>query len=215
MPKPQIKLEQFFSKNKPLFYKKGNTVVRPEDTPQGIYYLKKGYIKDSSVSREGQEFTLFIFKPGDIFPYRWAFADLPIEHSFSAMTDCIAIRRNRDQFIKFVNENPDVLFLITQKLLIRLRGVLQRLEHMAFGNARKKVASIFVILGDRFGDKEDGQIKIDIPLSHKDIAELVGVTRETASIEIKKLEKEDLIKRTSRRYIIKRPRKLTEESHLA
>ena len=195
-------------------YKKGSIIVRPEDNPQGVYYLKKGYIKDSSVSKEGQEFTLFIFKPQDIFPYRWAFAGFPIENSFTAMTDCIMIRRKRDDFIEFINKNPDVLFLITQKLLIRLRGVLQRLEHMAFGSAREKLASIFVILGERFGNKEDRFIKIDIPLSHKDIAELVGITRETASIEIKKMEEEGLIKRTSRRYVIKMQNKLIKESHL-
>lgn len=211
---PQEKLEQFFFKKKLFFYKRGSVIVRPEDSPQGVYYLKKGYMKDSSVSLEGQEFTLFIFKPEDIFPYRWAFADLPIEHSFTAMTDCMVARRDRVEFVKFVKENPDVLFLVTQKLLIRLRGVLQRLEHMAFGNAKKKVASIFVILGERFGQRQGGQIKIDIPLSHKDIAELVGITRETASIEIERLEKAGLIERISKHYAIKKLKKLTEESHL-
>jgi CRP-like cAMP-binding protein len=211
---PQLKLQDFFSKNKPFFYKKNSIVVRPEENPQGVYYLKKGYIKESSVSKEGQEFTLFIFKPEDIVPYRWAFADLPNEHSFTAITDCTVLRRTKEDLLEFVERNPEVQFMIMKKILIRLRGVLQRLEHMAFGNARKKIASIFVILGERFGKKIDGEIKIDLSLSHKDIAELVGVTRETASIEIKKLEDEGFIKRSSRWYVIKRPKKLILESHL-
>lgn len=209
---PDQKLKTFFQ-SKPLLYKKGDIVLRSQDSSPGVLFLKKGYVKDSTVSINGQEFTLFIFKPDDIFPYSWAFAQIPNIHAFTAMTDCAVGRRTRQEFLNFIEENPDVLFMITQRILVRLRGVLQRMEYMVFANASQKIASIFMLLSERFGNKHNG-IEIPIPLSHKDIADLVGITRETASIEIKKLLNRGIISTRSKTYVVKLPKKLQEESIL-
>lgn len=205
---PQKKLEEFFLKHKKLTYKKGSTILRADDIPTGVYYLLEGFIKVTTVSPDGQEFTLFIFKPEDVFPYQYAFNNSPNIHSFTTMTDCTVMRCQRSEFLSFMYQNPDVLFMITQKVLIRLRGILTRLENMAFGSAFQKVASMIEILGYRFGKHEEGYITITLPLSHKDIAELLGLTRETVSIEMKKLEDQNIISKSALRYCIKRPRKL-------
>lgn len=209
---PDQKLKDFFD-SKPLFYKKGEIVLRSQDAPPGVYFLKKGFVKDSSVSSDGQEFTLFIFKPDDIFPYSWAFNQIPNRHDYVAITNCEVERRTRHDFLKFIEKNPDVLFMLTQWILIRLRGLLQRMEYLVFGNASQKVASMFVILSERFGKRKNG-IEIPIPLSHKDIADLVGITRETASIEIKKLIQKDYLSTSAKKYIVKQPKKLQEVSNL-
>lgn len=209
---PDQKLKTFFNL-KPLVYKKGEIVLHFQDSFSGVFFLKKGFIKDSTVSVNGQEFTLFVFKPDDIFPYNWAFNKIPNEHSFTAITDCEVVKQGRDEFLDYIQKNPDVLFMLTQRILVRLRGLLQRMEYLVFGNASQKVASIFVILAERFGKKKNG-IEISIPLSHKDIADLVGITRETASIEIKKLSDKGIIFTSSKTYIVRKPTKLLEESVL-
>lgn len=211
---PQKTLQKFFLTGKKLVYKKGAVILRSDEFPSGVFYLHSGFIKDSSISSVGQEFTLFIFKPKDIFPYNWAFNKIPNEHSFTTMTDCIVFRVRRDDFLEFIDKNPEVLLMLMQKSLIRLNGVLRRLENMAFGNASKKIASIIVIMGERFGEKMPQGIKISLPIAHKDIAELVGITRETASIEIKKLQDMGIISRRSKSYIIKNKRLLLKLSSL-
>ena len=212
---PEKRLKQFFLKHKKLIYKKGSTILYADDIPVGVYYLLEGFIKDTSVSPEGQEFTLIIFKPEEVFPYQYAFNNFPNAHSFTTMTQCTVVRCGREEFLSFMYQNPDVLFMITQKVLIRLGGILTRLENMAFGSAYQKVASIIEILGERFGKSEDGYIKIMLPLSHKDIAELIGLTRETVSVEMKKLEDQGIIQKSAQRYCIRRPRKLFALSKLS
>lgn len=214
MKTPQEKLEEFFKHNTSFSYKKNSTILRPDDDLKDAYYLLHGYVKDSAVSIDGQEFVLFIFKPEDIFPYNFVFNDLANEHSFVALTPCVVLKCSKSEFLAFLHANPDVLFMLTKKILGRLRGVLQRLEYMAFGNAHKKVASIFIILGERFGEKTKNSIKIALPISHKGIAELVGITRETASVEIKKLEDRKIIKREARFYTILKRQALLKESYL-
>lgn len=200
---PSQKLKKFFASSRPIFYKKGEIVLRIGETGSGAFYIKSGYIKDASVSPDGREFTLFIFKPGDLFSYNWIYNRIPNVHSFKAMTDCVVYEKTREGLLLFLEENPDVQFMISQNIVTRMRGLMQRMEHMAFGTASQKVCSIFSILADRFGKPTLKGVYISLALTQQDVAELIGLARETTSIEIKKLMDEGLILRTSRNYIVK------------
>ena len=211
---PNDKLKLFFSTSKPEIFKKGETVLRIGDARSGAFFVKKGYVKDSSISPDGREFTFFIFKPNDIFSYSWIFNKIPNEHSFRALTDCEIYETSRVKLLTFFELNPDVYFMVSQSITARLRGLMQRMESIIFGNASQRVASIFFILGERFGYSNVTEITIPIHLTHKDIAELIGISRETTSTEIKKLIDDGIIKRISNQYILTKPRKLQKMSSI-
>lgn len=208
------KLDDFFTQFKYLHYKKREMILRTGDTPSGVFYLKKGYVRLFSISREGQELTLIIFKQNDFFPLGWAINNLPDSYCLETMTPVELWRAPRDQFLSFIKANPDVFFELTSRILVRLGGLLQRMEYLVFGTAYQKVASIMVICAQRFGLGKGKGIKICVPLTHKDIANLVGITRETASVEMKKLERKGLIDCRGHLIIVKNPEKLKEESLL-
>jgi len=206
------KLNIFFSKFKKYRYKKGEIILRGGDTPQGVYFINKGYVKDYSISKEGEELTLIIFKPENFFPIQWVFNDRPNQHYFEAMTAVELRRCPKEFFIAFIKSNPEVFLELTRHIVLRLGGMMQRMEHLAFGNAYEKVSSIIMICAERFGKKNNRGILIPIPLTHKDLAMLVGMTRETVSIEVKKLEKKGIINYKKHMIIVRDMRKLLTES---
>lgn len=208
------KLNSFFSRFKKYHYEKGETILRAGDNPQGVYFVDKGYIRDYSVSKDGEELTLIIFKPGDFFPISWVFNNSPNSHYFEAMTAVELWRCSKEDFLIFVKANPEIFVELTGHIVLRLGGIMQRMEYLAFGNAYEKVASILLILSERFGKKEGENIVIQVPLVHRDIAELLGITRETASIELKKLENKKIIAHHSKFIIVKDQNKLKKESLL-
>lgn len=199
---PSKKLRKFFANSKPTFYKKGDIVLRAGAAHSGAFFLKKGFVKDSCFSNDGREFTLFIFKSGDLFSYNWIFNELPNEHAFRAMSDCIIYEKKREELVEYLKANPDVLFRIGQKISVRLRGVLQRIESMAFGSASQRVISTIKLLAERFGTENSQGFTIPITFTQKDIAELIGISRETTSIEIKKLIDKGLLRRKKGHYIV-------------
>lgn len=182
------KLEKFFSQFKQIHYKKHATLMRAGDIPLGVYYLYKGYAKYYSLSETGQELSYIILKPQDIFPIIWAITDSSNIQYCDAMTDIEVSRAPKDKFLEFIRDNPDVLREVSKKMLVRFEGVLDRMAYMVFGNAYQKVASILVICAERFGMRKGNKIIIKVPLTHQDIANLIGLTRETTSVELKKLE---------------------------
>ena len=212
---PSEKMKRFFATSKSTNFKKGEIVLRAGDQRSAAFYLKRGYAKDSSMSLDGREFTLFIFKPEDIFSYSWIFNKTHNGHSFRAMTDCAIIEKNREAFLLFLEENPDVQFMIAQNISMRMRGLTQRMEQMAFGSATQKVASIMSILGERFGKEVDNKIVISLRLTQQDIAELIGISRETTSIEINKLTVENVLSHALGHYIINNPKLLLKYSRLS
>ena len=250
MEEGEQKLLKFFSKFRKLDYKKHEVIIRADEIPQGVYYLKKGYVRLYSISEAGQELTLIIFKPNDVFPIRWAITDAS-PYYFDTLTPIEVMRAPREQFLEFLQQDPEVLYKVLSNILIRLGGLLERMEYLIFGDAHQKVASILVICAERFGitsirgiiifkyrfrwrfdrgclyifreviyrtkrccirEKIRGII-IRVPLTHKDIANLIGLTRETTSIEIKKLEKLRVLKKESGRFLIKNVTKLKQEAN--
>lgn len=211
---PLEKVEDFFARGSAIRYKKGETILHAGDEPQGVFWLKKGYVRLYCLSSEGEEMTLIIFKPQDFFPMIWAVNNAPNLYYVEAMTPVEVYRLPREEFLSFVKEHPDVLFELMSKVLVRLGGLLQRMQYLAFGKAYEKVASILFICAERFGKETIGKVTINVPLTHKDVANLLGMTRETVSIEMKKLAKAGIIDYKGKFVVVRDLAKLRQESSL-
>ena len=210
--KPVDKLGEFFYQFRQFHYKKGEVIIRPDGPPSGVFYLARGYVRLYALSESGQELDLIIFKPGDFFPMIWAFNDVNLTQYCEAMTAVEVTRCSKEEFKTFLQNNPQALWEVTSNILIRLRGLLERMEYMVFGNAYQKVASILVICAERFGIKQRNEILIRVPLTHKDIANLIGLTRETTSVELKKLERSGIISKKGGQFRIRNLEKLQNEA---
>lgn len=206
------KLNDFFSQFKSLSFKKGETILRAEEEPKGVFYLKKGYAKLYSISKNAQELIFIIYKPEDFFPSIWPITDAPVVYYTEALTNVEVYLAPRDKFLKFIKKNPDVLFEITSRILTRFGGLLNRMEYAMFGNAHNKVASIILICAERFGTDFKEGILIQVPLTHQEIANLLGVARETVSIEMKKLQEKGLITHKEKYLVVKNTEGLKKES---
>ncbi|MEX2028000.1 MAG: Crp/Fnr family transcriptional regulator [Candidatus Curtissbacteria bacterium] len=207
-------LDRFFSKFRLLHFKKGEAILRPGDVPGGVFYLKKGYVRLYSVSKNGEELTLIIFKPGDLFPITWAINDTLNLYFLEAMTVVEVRKAPREGFLSFARGSPEIYFELSSRMMSRLDGLLRRMEYLVFGNAYAKVASIILICAERFGEAGRGGVAIQVPLTHNDVASLVGVTRETASVEIKKLKDRGLIANKGKKIIVKNASGLRKASNI-
>jgi len=188
--------------------------LHAEDTPQGVYYLKDGYVRLFSVSDLGKELSLNIFKPGSFFPMTWAIADVPNRYFFEALTDVAVLRMPKDEVVEFLKREPDILLDLTRRILVGLEATLARIQYLISGSASEKVAATILMLGKRFGKAKNKKVAITLRITHKDIANFAGLTRETASQEIKKLEEKGLIEQKHQHLLIRDVQKLQKESQL-
>src|SRR4030067_2058893 len=105
-----LKLDNFFARFKSVHsYKKGELIIRADDPPSGIFYLKSGFVRLYSISKDGQDITFNIFKPGSYFPMFWAIGNSPNSYYFEAMTRIEVMKAPKEELIKFLKSNPDNL----------------------------------------------------------------------------------------------------------
>lgn len=170
-------------------FKKGETILRPEDTPQGVYYIKNGYVRSYTVSENGKEITLNIFKPGIYFPLHWALTDFDNQYFFESMTNTKLTRISKENFIKKTKLNSNFYHDLSKKLIIQLEVLYKRMEHALGDSAYKKITSTLLYLAKRYGEYKKDGIHISIPVTHFCIATIAGLTRETTSKIMKQLSK--------------------------
>lgn len=213
----QQKIDKFFSKFEVLNYRKGESVIRPEDTPRGVYYVKSGYVKMNLILENGRELTINIFKKGSYFPMTWAISNIPNTYFYQVMSKSQLRRVPKEKFLAFLKENPDVVFEIFGRVLVGLNALVTNIEHVLSGSAYNRTIAVLLLLGRRFGEKMNGNedtVIVRIPLTHQDIANIAAITRETASIAIKQIERKKLIGRKGKYLLIKSLSGLTKESIL-
>jgi CRP-like cAMP-binding protein len=207
-------LHELLKKAQTVQYRKGEIVIRPGDTPTGISVITKGYVRFYSLSKEGQELTFFVFQPGDFFPVRWTLTGHPIHYYYETMTPVEIRRVSTEIFQTFLLEHADVLFELTGKVLLRLRRIFERMEYIIYGNAYERVASVLYVFAKEYGVKIGKGIKIAVPLTHKDIASVVGLTRETVSVEMGRLSEKGYVKVKDKRLVLYEAEKLKKEALL-
>lgn len=212
--KSAIDLEVFFSKHKHILYKKRQIIQRAEDNPLGVFFIKEGYARRFLVSKDGKEFTTSIYKPLDIFPLGWAINNSEIRYFVESITSVVAYRAPKNEFIDYITSQPGASIKLISRLLNRIDAFSERMENLAFGRAEERLVSILLILADRFGKKKKNGVYIQIPLTHKDIASLLGITRETVSVEMKKLEDKGIYASNKHYILIKKMNLLKKAAQL-
>jgi CRP/FNR family transcriptional regulator len=199
--------QQFFIRD----YKKGETLIRADDDPQGIFCLRKGYVRQYTISKSGFELTLHILRPISYFPMVWAVNGTPNVYFFEALTPVEVGRAPRDQVVNFIKDKPTVIFELLSELIEDYAESLKRIEHLVFSDAYRRVISVLLYIAKHFGEESSNGVVVYHRFTQQDIATLVGVARETASNEMVRLEKKGLVKYVNHSILFQNIKKLELE----
>lgn len=204
-------IQTFFSTFPRKTLKKGEILLYPNEPVPSLYYLVSGYIRMYSVLPNGNELTITIFKPGVYIPLFLVIDDSKNVYYYEAFTDSVVQQAPVSQVMQLLKDNTDILFDVTKRISSGLRGLVENLQYQLFGSVRLRIIATVLMLSKRFGEDSIEGSKIMLPLTHQDIADLVGVARETVSLEMKKLQEERLITYSYKQITVVAARALQEE----
>lgn len=185
------KIEQFFTQFRHQMYKKGEIIIRADEDPSGIFYLKSGMVKQYAISRKGDELVVNIYKPVVFFPMSWAINKTPNNYYWEAITDLQVYKAPAEQAVEFLKENPDVLFDLLSRVYRGTDGLLTRMTYLMSGSAYTRLVTELIIHAKRFGGHKTTEIVLTI--AEKDLATRSGMTRETVSREMKTMKEKGLV----------------------
>lgn len=196
------KIDKFFSGFYPVSFEKGEIIIHPDGKIQNIFLLKKGKVRMYAVSDDGQEVTLHIFRPHTFFPIMLSLSEAYGKHYFEALEKVEAVRAPVEKVIEFLKSDQEVLFDLTTRFSNAISGLTLRIETMAFEDAYNRIASLLLYLCEKFGEVSKDKTIINMTLQHDDIANWVGIRRETVSRQFEKMQKEKIVENKNKQLVI-------------
>ena len=208
LPNPVIqeKLQNFFQKFPIQTYSKDHVLLRSGSVEKYIYYIESGAVKMTTTSKDGENLVLSIFYPGSFLSMFFLIDEGKNAYDYSTVIDCQLRKIPLPEFLKFLQENNDVLFELHTRLLRGVQGLLRRIEQTHFVPAYNQVAGLLLYFARHFGER------IRVHITHQEISEWLGLSRENVSIQMKKLERDGLIRKNDSLIELLDVEKLTQLS---
>jgi len=210
----QSKTEKFFSGYQTKELKKGTKLIFPGEEAPFIYYVKNGYVRMSQMIADGKELTVNIFIPGTYFPFFLSFFAVENQYCYQTISSVAVSAAPVSDVMEFARGNVDVLWDFTRRMSAGIHGLLQSLPYQLYGTVHKRIVSTIHMLSLRCGEDTADGIRIAFPITHQDIADFTGTARETASLEMEKLQKQRIISYAHKTLVIRNLSRLKQESML-
>lgn len=189
-------------------YKKGVTIFHEGQPGMAFYVVKSGRVKVFKLAADGRELILGIFGDGALFGDVPVFDGGPYPAGAATLVDTQVYSINRDDFDRLVTDRPEIALKVIRVLGKRLRQAHGFVMDIAMKSAPQRLSSLLLKLAGEYGVRTEGGLAIDIPLTRQEIAELMGVSRETAIRELSKFSRSGSIQLEGKRIIITDRKKL-------
>jgi CRP-like cAMP-binding protein len=189
-------------------YAPAEMIFRPMPHPESVYLLERGRVRIFRLSPSGSETTFGYVNPGEIFGELAAFSDRPRESFAEAVQSSTVWRIRREALQEIIAVHPAIVAEVTKQVGTRLKRIESRVENLVFRDVRSRVACILLELAEDFGRTDKRGLTIDLPLSQKELATLVGATRQSVNASLRELRHEGFVARNRERFVLSRPEEL-------
>jgi CRP/FNR family transcriptional regulator len=199
---PERELDLIESTSETLDLRRKARIWEPGTAPASIYVVRSGIVKVSKVSDEGRELTLHFLTRDHLLGELALVTDTPHDTVAEAYEDTLLLRIGKDDFQRVMMRCPVLALRVLRLMGERRQRLENRVENLLFRSAHARLASLFLELAQTFGVRDARGVIINLKLTHKEIASLIGATRETVSFAILDLRKDELILTEGKRVIL-------------
>jgi CRP/FNR family cyclic AMP-dependent transcriptional regulator len=193
-----------FKKNRPIFYQ--------GEIPQSVFYIKGGVAKLYNITNGGDEKIVGYESADGLMPLEWMFNRSPVAlFYYDTFTDAEMYSVPKNELLEFIKNTHQLALTLLDRYVGSYIGKIVHLHALEQSKARDKMLYIWQYLVLRFGKPiSKTHYKVDLRLTHQEIANLIGVTRETVSMEISKLTKTGILNSKDSHYIVNVDRAMRE-----
>lgn len=171
-----------------------------------IYFILDGGVKVSTLSHEGKEVIFDVLVTGDFFGEMSLFDDKPRTGTVTTLVATTLFMLGKTEFLDALEKCPVISVRLIRTLVGRLRMMDSFIEDVIFLDAAERIAKRVIALARMFGSAGDlDEIRIDLKVSQQELANLVGITRESVNKQFREWEKAGVISIDKGCLILARP----------
>jgi CRP/FNR family cyclic AMP-dependent transcriptional regulator len=177
-------------------------VYLPGDPGNSMFIVNGGRIKISKVTRDGKALTLNYCGPSEVFGETCLIEGGPREEMAEAMENSMITELERQDVERLLQAHAHFGFQLTRILAGRRRELENKLETLVFRDVTSKLAELLLSLAEEYGVEDSRGTMVALKITHQELANLIGSTRETVSLTLSQFKRKKLICTDGRKVII-------------
>ena len=190
-------------------YEKGQAILSEGETSDAVLFIETGYVKVTSLGNSGSEHMLWIASEEDIIPSEHLFSlNNSLRYFYAALSSVTVRVVDKASLLRTARSSVELMTMLAAGLSDNYDDLLLRIDAIDQPTIHDRLATTLEYLALRFGGGKTVDLhQIGLPLTHQDIAEMIGSTRETTSLELERLRSSGALDYNRSRFVI-HPEKL-------
>jgi CRP/FNR family transcriptional regulator, cyclic AMP receptor protein len=178
---PPAAVKDFDAIKSTATYPKGALLFMERQDARGVFVLCEGEVKLSISSSEGKTLIMRVAKAGEILGLMAALSGSPYEVTAETIHPCQIAFVRREDFLRFVAKHPEASQGVVKQISAQYQGACEQLRTVGLAtSAQEKLARLLLTWSAGIQQTKEGT-QIKVPLTHEEIAEFIGTTRETVT----------------------------------
>jgi CRP/FNR family cyclic AMP-dependent transcriptional regulator len=172
------------------------------DPGEALYFVNGGRIKISKVTRDGKSLTLFYCGPSELFGEGCLIDGGPRTEMAEAVENAMLTQVERGDFERLLATHAHLGAAMTRLMVQRRKDLETKVEALVFRDVTSKLAELLVKLGAEYGVDDARGTMVALKITHQELANLIGSTRETVSLTLSQFKRKKFICTEGRKVII-------------
>jgi CRP/FNR family transcriptional regulator len=178
---PTAAVKDFDAIKSTATYPKGALLFIEKQEARGVYVLCEGEVKLTISSAEGKTMIMRIARAGELLGLMAALAGQSYEVTAETLHPCLVSFVRREDFLRFLGKHPEASQAVVKQMSAQYRGACEQLRTVGLSaSAQEKLARLLLNWSEGIQQTKEGT-RIKLPLTHEEIAEFIGTTRETVT----------------------------------
>jgi len=174
-------------------YPKGEVIFQESEPAFGFYIICKGKVKLAKHSLKGKKQILKLLGPGEVLGEKTMF-DREIYTAYAETLEETKLHFiEREPFLELLRAHPGVALKFIEKLSREIKAFQDKLMETSYVGSLERLARLLLLMGKEYGIQTGRGLDIGVELSRQELAELAGISTETAIRMLSRLKERRLI----------------------
>ena len=188
------------------------TVFRPGAPMDAVYLIVNGGVKVSKSADQDISFILDIYRPGEVIGEECLTHASNHDTEARPLDQATLIKLETKTLQKILEENPRFARACLHLTIERARLHREKVEDLIFREVPARLAGALLKLAKNFGRRDKQGTLIAARITHQDLADYIGASRETVSLALGQMRRKKLLKMNVRKFILPDPKALRKNT---
>jgi len=187
-------------------FNKGEAIYFTDDPANTMFLISQGKVRILNYTEEGEEVVRAILGKGEMFGELALLGEEKRGEIAEAMDDgTMVCAVHREQLYDLMQDDQEFTFKIYKWIGLRMKKMERRIDNLIFKDVRSRLMDFLKEMAQEKGSQDDEGIVVEHFFTHKNLANLIGTSRQTVTTTLNELKDEGLIEFGRKKFILKKP----------